>query len=256
MSLLSVVTITFNNFDELLSTISSLSQVPDIQHVVVNGGRCKKTLDFLETYASKSLSEPDRGISDAFNKGFKLADGEFVTYLNSGDLLLDKTYYYEALSFLNENPGFDFIYADLCVVDKFAGEIHVRSNYLLPNMPYLHPTLIVKRKIFEQVGLFDESFRVAMDLDFVYRLQKQGAKGHYFPRMVVKMDGAGVSSSNFKLTYFESVKAICKNSDYSFRSLVYILRNGFLLLVKVLLLKMGGAKLLGLYRKMKFKFKS
>jgi glycosyltransferase involved in cell wall biosynthesis len=249
--MLSVITITYNNFHELVSTIGSIPH-GDVQIVVVNGGQDPQTEAYLATSSATSVSEKDKGISDAFNKGFNLSKGEFVTYLNSGDILIDKTYYNDAVFIFESDPTIDYIYADISFIDSFAGNIHVRSNQSFPSMPYLHPTLIVRRKTFESIGMFDESFKVAMDLDFAYRLFKSGAKGHYIPRMVTQMDGRGVSSIKFTSTYLENLKVILKNKDFSFRSMVFLIKNGFLLGAKILLLKCNGNKLLGWYRKKKY----
>jgi GT2 family glycosyltransferase len=251
MNKLSVITVTFNNYDELCSTTESLFGL-HVESVIINGGNCSKTRQLLEKYDGISVSEKDKGISDAFNKGFLKGSGDYVTYLNSGDILIDKTYYNEAVVIFDSDPTIDYIYADISFIDSFAGKIHVRSNQSFPSMPYLHPTLIVRRKTFSSIGMFDESFKVAMDLDFAYRLFKSGAKGHYVPRMVVQMDGRGVSSVKFAATYLENLKVVIKNKDLSFRSMAFLFKNGFLLGSKILLLKCNGHKLLGWYRKKKY----
>ena len=92
ISLLSIVTITFNNYIELLKTVHSVNDIKNCEHIIINGGRCQKTLNFLKNYCGKSFSEPDQGISDAFNKGIKNSKGNAVMMLNSGDVLLDRSY--------------------------------------------------------------------------------------------------------------------------------------------------------------------
>ncbi len=66
--MVSIVTITFNDYEGLIKTVESLRGKEDIEHIVVNGGQCVKTSKFLQNYPGKSVSEMDRGISDAFNK--------------------------------------------------------------------------------------------------------------------------------------------------------------------------------------------
>lgn len=251
--MLSVITITFNNFTELLQTLDSIQQ-DKIESVVINGSNCEKTIQFLRSnHQIRSLSEKDKGISDAFNKGIKLSSGEFITFLNSGDKLIDPAYYADALSYLEVNPGVDFVYADIRFIDQFASAIHVKSNKPLPHMPYLHPTLIVRRETMLKIGPFDLDLKIAMDLDLVYRLIKSGAKGHYIPRMVVEMDGSGVSSKNFTRAYLEVMKVALKNRDFSLRSFNFFIVNGVKLVGKILLLKVGGQKILEKYRKNKYK---
>lgn len=251
--MLSVITITFNNYNELVETLSSVPQSEVIQSVVINGGTCTKTVGYLKSQKHLSFTEKDNGISDAFNKGFKRSTGEFVTYLNSGDKLIDQSYYFEAIKFFSKNEDVDFIYADLKYLDSFGGPLHIKSNRPLPAMPFLHPTLIVRRKVFKKIGLFNESFKISMDLDFAYRLIKFGAKGHYMPKMVVEMDGSGISSVHSIRNYLENLKVILKNKDYSLAAFKFLIRNGFLLLVKKILIQLGGRRLLSEYRKKRFR---
>ena len=253
--MLSVITITFNNFTELQETLGSIP-LKDIESVVINGGKCEKTVQFLKSNSTlRSLSERDHGISDAFNKGFRLSTGEYVTFLNSGDRLIDSEYYPEAISYLDSNPNVNFVYADICFIDQFASSIHVKSNMSLPHMPFLHPTLIVRRETMQKIGLFDINLRVAMDLDFVYRLIKSGSRGHYIQRMVVEMDGRGISSTNFLKTYKENFKVIVKNDDFNIKSIKFLTWYGIKLMFKLLLLKFGGRKFLSLYRKKRYQIK-
>ena len=90
--MLSIITVTYNNFDDLYRTLNSLNEVEGIEKVVVNGGECHKTKEYLSAFDGIAISEPDKGISDAFNKGVSHANGENVMFLNSGDILLSTDY--------------------------------------------------------------------------------------------------------------------------------------------------------------------
>ena len=252
MQEISVITITYNNYTELQLTLGSLKGL-SIESVLVNGGTCPDSELLCTSYNGLVISEPDNGISDAFNKGFKKSSGKYVTYLNSGDSLSDYNYYAEAVEILNTKPDIDFVYADISFNDHFAGKIRVRSVNHLPNMPFLHPTLIVRRSVIERIGLFNIEYNFAMDLDFAYRLVKSGAKGYYIPRMTVMMDGQGVSSKNFTRVYGEVMKIIYRNKDFSWRSFRFIFFRTVALLIKVLMLKIKGDKLLGWYRKNRYR---
>ena len=85
--MISVITVTYNNYDDLHRTLHSLKNVDGIESVVVNGGDCEKSKKLLSNYDGIAISEPDKGISDAFNKGIALANGDNVMFLNSGDVL-------------------------------------------------------------------------------------------------------------------------------------------------------------------------
>lgn len=90
--MISIVTVTYNNFNELIETLNSIPESDIVESVVINGGDCKKTKDFLENYPGKSISEKDDGIADAFNKSIKLSSGDYIMFLNSGDILLSADY--------------------------------------------------------------------------------------------------------------------------------------------------------------------
>ena len=96
--MISVVTITYNNFDELQETIQSLDGSSFEELVVINGGSCSKTKSYLEKLSlegikTKIVSESDNGIADAFNKGVVRASEELIIFLNSGDLIGNKNYF-------------------------------------------------------------------------------------------------------------------------------------------------------------------
>jgi GT2 family glycosyltransferase len=250
--MLSVITITFNNFSDLLLTVNSIPKLQGIESVIINGGNCLQTAEFLKHYAGTCVSEKDKGISDAFNKGFERASGEYVTFLNSGDVLIGPSYYKEAQEILSSRLDIDFVYADISFLDQFAGEIHNKSIRKLPYMPYLHPTLILRRSVMQKIGNFDLDFKIAMDLDFAYRLVNSGSQGYYLQSAVVKMDGLGVSSTNYFRHYTEVLRVIVKNRDFSFQSAYYLLKHLITLSVKVFLIKIGGKSFIGWYRKKRY----
>ncbi|MBT3716507.1 MAG: glycosyltransferase, partial [Deltaproteobacteria bacterium] len=90
--MISVITVTYNNYYDLHRTLASLENVEGIENVVINGGDCEKTKKLLYDFKGVVISEPDRGISDAFNKGVIAANGENMMFLNSGDVLLSPEY--------------------------------------------------------------------------------------------------------------------------------------------------------------------
>jgi glycosyltransferase involved in cell wall biosynthesis len=253
--MLSVITITYNNFTELKATLDSLKDRP-LESIVINGGNCPETKSFLESFTGSSLSESDEGISDAFNKGLDLSTGAYVTFLNSGDILIDTSYYSEALNIFKTRPEIDFVYADIEFNDIYAGPIRVNSGKTLPHMPFVHPTLIVRRDLFKKIGEFDVSLKIAMDLDFVYRMLRLGSRGQHIPRMVVRMDGTGISSTNPIAVFREIFFVILKNKDFSLRSFFFLLTKGIALFFKLLILAFKGESILRLYRIRKYGFKS
>lgn len=221
-SMLSIVTITFNNYEELTSTINSTLACINVENVVINGGSCEKTKKYLDNTPLNSITESDNGISDAFNKGVKYAKGDFITFLNSGDHLLDENYYAEAQKIFQNNPDVDYIFADILFDHKDFGQITVKPNPERYKIPYPHPSLIVRKSVFEQIGLFDEEYKVAMDFDFMCRMKEKKLKGYYYSKTpVVLMDGTGVSSSNGNAGIQERVRALKSSGLMDFSSNLY-----------------------------------
>ncbi|NDG86251.1 MAG: glycosyltransferase, partial [Proteobacteria bacterium] len=184
--MISVVTITYNNFSELKATLDSLTGVEGIESVVVNGGSCPSTLEFLSRWKGKSISEKDRGISDAFNKGWRNSSGDAVAFLNSGDVLIEPSYYHKAQEVLDRNPDIDFVYADIRFKDAFSGVRRMRPRGAGlrdtgKGMAFPHPSIVARRSVFDKIGGFSEEYRIAMDFDWAVRLLATGHSGIHLP---------------------------------------------------------------------------
>ena len=125
--MISIITVTYNNFDDLHRTLDSLEKVEGIEKIVVNGGECAKTKEYLSKFDGIAISEPDKGISDAFNKGVTKASGDNVMFLNSGDVLLSPDYLKEAEKIINYNPEISFVHSDLVFEDRISGDIRLTA---------------------------------------------------------------------------------------------------------------------------------
>ena len=227
--LLSIISITFNNFEELLNTVESVRGLEDCEHIIINGGSCPQTSEFLQGYSGKTVSEPDLGISDAFNKGIRFSQGEAVIMLNSGDILINRTYPEQAIQILHEHPEIDFVHADLIFEDSLIGPYIMRplrtKNVFLPNigrgMPYRHQSMVVRNSIYDKVGLFNLNY-ICSDYDWVCRwelISKKSNRIAYYLQgdPVIKMDGAGISSVQEGKIISEAIHIIVKRSkDCSF----------------------------------------
>ena len=232
MSLLTIVTITFNNYLELLNTVASVRDLEHIEHIIINGGKCQKTLAFLKNYCGISVTEPDQGISDAFNKGIKHSKGDAVMLLNSGDILLDQTYPEKALHILKEHQEVDFVHASELYDDAMIGEFIMKplriQDSLTPNigrgMPYRHQTMVVRRIVYDNIGSFDLKY-ITSDYDWTCRWEvshkNSRGKAFYFEgKPVIKMDGKGVSTVQEWQVMLEAFKII--RSHYPSRIVIHL----------------------------------
>lgn len=235
--MISIITITFNNFEELVETLDSIKGLPNIESIVINGGSCEKTKEYLKTYSGISVTEKDHGISDAFNKGLALAKGDAVMFLNSGDVLIEKDYIDWANNAFLHQPEIDFTYSGIIIKDVEIGLINVTSRdsekrSMAKGMPYPHQTLIIRRKNFEQIGNFKISLRFVMDFDLVLRMNKLGCKGRHYDKMTVLMDGSGVSSKHEAKVFFENFKVLRLNHQLSFLVLMRLFISLLLMFLK------------------------
>lgn len=254
--MISIVTITYNNYDELVATVESVANVEGKQLIVVNGGSCLKTKAYLENsmVVSDFVSEPDQGISDAFNKGLKLAKHEFVTFLNSGDRYQGSNYYLRAVELLQESYKTSFVHGDMNLEDRFAGRILVRpaQGALSTEQPYLFPTMVFRKSVFKDLGSFSLQFRIAMDFEFIVRLKKAGLIGIYLQGIpAVVMDGLGISNKSeikgIKECYraLEGHGLLDAKSEFDFQKRIWRVR------LKNVLEKFGFGFLISLFKKQK-----
>ena len=227
--LLSIVTITFNNFEDLLHTIESVRDLEHSEHIIINGGNCLKTLEYLKNFSGKSISEPDQGISDAFNKGINLSTGDAIIMLNSGDILLDRTYPSRACQILDQDSEIDFVHSDLIFEDRLIGPYVMRplriKNILYPNigrgMPYRHQSMVVRKEVYDRVGLFNLDY-ISSDYDWVCKwelsIKEPHGKAYYSDGVpVIKMDGGGISSTQESKIILEAIQIIKQhNRNLSF----------------------------------------
>ncbi len=203
---ISIITATFNSEKTIAQTIESvLSQnYSDFEHIIVDGLSSDNTLKIVSSYKEKYagrlkiISEKDRGIYDAMNKGIKSADGEVIGILNSDDVLAQSN----ALTLIAkefESEKCDAVYSDLMFMDEETMSKPVRKwtsrsgSYKLGWHPP-HPTLYVEKSVYEKLGTFDLNYKIAADYDFMLRLMKSGAKLAYIPETLVHMRAGGVST--------------------------------------------------------------
>ncbi len=267
---LSIITITLNNFEELLRTVESVRDLNGCEHIIINGGECPQTLEFLQGYYGKSVSEPDQGISDAFNKGIRLSSGDAIIMLNSGDILLDRTYPARASQILDQDPQIDFVHADLIFEDTLIGSYIMRplrtKNILSPNigrgMPYRHQSMVVRKEVYGRVGFFNLNY-ICSDFDWISRwelgLKKSYGKAYYSQGdPVIIMDGGGISSTQERKIILEAIKIIRqRNKHISFlektKSYSALFRRLVLFSVRVFLKKLGFVNILVIIKRIKYK---
>jgi glycosyltransferase involved in cell wall biosynthesis len=202
-----IITAVRNRAATLARTIESvLAQTyPRVEHVVIDGASSDGTLEVIRRYADRLAywrSEPDQGISDAFNRGLAAARGDCIGLLNADDWL-EPEQVERAVAALARS-GADFVFGDLLYHDA-AGRTLFRirgdagyARALARGMPDVnHPTLLARRRVYERVGGFDRAWRCAMDYDWLLRVHRAGFRGAYAPEVLGHMTLAGVSDRDY-----------------------------------------------------------
>jgi glycosyltransferase involved in cell wall biosynthesis len=225
---ISVITAVYNNAGTIAQALeSTLSQShDDIELIVVDGASTDGTQEVIARYRdriAKYVSERDRGIYDALNKGVRMATGDVVGFLHSDDLFADRDALARVSAAMRE-PMVDACYGDLRYVrkdDTSAVVRHWRAGSFAKNklargwMPP-HPTFYVRRPMYSGDRAFNIEYRIAADYDCMLRIIRQSRKVLYIPHVQVLMRVGGASN--------RSLKNIFRKSSEDFRVLR---RNGF-----------------------------
>jgi len=210
---ISVITVVFNNVSTIGKALASVKNQThqDIEHIVIDGGSTDGTLDVIEQYSAnitKFVSEPDHGIYDAMNKGLSMATGDLVCFLNSDDMYVD-SHVLERASRIIEQDSLDAIFADVTyfradnpekILRRYSSSRFSPEKIAYGWMP-AHPTLLMRKAVFDRVGGFKSSYRIGGDFEFIARAFGKGElKYRYLPEVLVKMQMGGASTSGIRST--------------------------------------------------------
>lgn len=205
----SLITVTYNSVKTLCDTINSvrIQNVTDLEYIVIDGGSNDGTIDLLSEsgdVVTRWISEPDNGIYDAMNKGLKLASGEIIGFLHADDCFKGAKILNEVIGLFTTN-NIDFLYGNLEYILATTPPKVLRywqsgefSTAMLKRgwMPP-HPTVYFKRSLVDSIGLFDTSYTIAADYDWLLRcLNLPSLKVLYWPHVMVQMRVGGVSNKN------------------------------------------------------------
>jgi glycosyltransferase involved in cell wall biosynthesis len=209
---ISIITAVYNNerhIEDALKSVLSQSY-PNVELIVIDGGSKDQTMEIVKRYQSKIhtlVSEPDRGIYDALNKGLQKATGDVIGFLHSDDLFAS-TSVLESIAQVFQKNSVDGVYSDLNYVREVDHQFQIIRHWKsAPFTPELlqrgwmppHPTLYLKKSVYETVGLFDLQYRIAADYDFILRtFVLSQLKFSYFPKVTVQMRIGGASNKNLK----------------------------------------------------------
>lgn len=208
LPVISVITVCWNSEATIEDTLRSVAgqTYPSIEHIVVDGGSSDGTMRIVERFphVAKAVSEPDRGIYDAMNKGIRMSAGEIIGTINADDSYAAPDVLARVVAAF-EDPTIDVCYGDLCYVgyrDPTRIIRYWRSSEFTPDL-YLygwcppHPTFFVRRSVYDRLGTFDLSYKIAADVELTMRyLVKHRVRSRYLPHVLVKMRLGGTTNSS------------------------------------------------------------
>jgi glycosyltransferase involved in cell wall biosynthesis len=206
----SIITIVYNRENEIEQTIQSVinQDYSDIEYIIIDGGSTDSTLSVIDRYRSytaKCISEPDRGIYDAINKGIDLATGEIIGMVHSGDMLFNNKVISNVVqSFIN--TGSDIVYGNTLLVDPlnikkvvrvYEGGRFNRHRFLTGWMPS-HSSTYIRRSLFQRFGIYRLDLNIAADYELLLRFMfKHSVNSSYYPGLITLFRVGGISNKNF-----------------------------------------------------------
>jgi len=239
--MISIITLTYNNYHQLKSTLEGLKNIKNCEKIIVNGGDCPLTKKFLSTYLqgrfgkdTKLIQEKDNGISDAFNKGISRATRPYITFLNSGDILLDQKFYSNACNYLEGHQDKSFVFAPIRFEEPKLGviTIHPRHQPLAQAMPCCHQSMVLRTKLFDIHGPYSDKFLLAMDYEWLCRMNFKNSMAFTINKEVVLIDGDGVSKRKELAMIKECKKALKINNLWNLKNIYYFRLRQLIYLIR------------------------
>jgi len=215
--MITIITASYNSQKTIKKTIESvLNQTEcNFEYIIIDGGSKDKTLDIIVSFLSKFkkknilfnyISEPDRGIYEAWNKGINLSKGNWISFIGADDILMNdyiKTY----SKFIQKNDNLEYISSIVQVIknDKIIRVIDEGWDWDLfkRNMDIGHVGSLHNMNLYKRLGLYDERLKIVGDYDLLLRA-KNTLKAGYINKLTVKMGADGISSNNLLLALKET----------------------------------------------------
>ncbi len=202
--LISIVTVVFNGEKHLEQTILSVinQSYKNIEYIIIDGASTDRTPQIIKKYKSKinySVSEPDKGIYDAMNKGIKQAKGEYIGILNSDDF-----YEPDAVRIIAEHikqhSETDVFFGNLYIINPELPDkqlqTYKKSKKFEKQFSIWHPTVFIKKQTYDTFGIFDTSYKIAADYELLLRFYKKGCRFFYINEAITNFREGGVSYYN------------------------------------------------------------
>lgn len=231
---ITIITVSYNSSKTIRETIDSvLSQdYPSLEYIIVDGLSTDGTQEVVKSYGpriSKFISEKDKGLYDAMNKGIALATGDIIGIINSDDIYADTKVISSVIATMSEKKV-DVVYGDLFYFKTgfpdtplryYRGGVFSLRRVRYGLMPP-HPTFFIRREVYQKYGGFDTRFTLSADFDLILRfLGVHKVPFSYIPEILVKMRTGGKSTSSLKRTFIMNREDIQSCHKYGLKTNVF-----------------------------------
>lgn len=225
--LVTIITVVLNRVEHIEETIKSVvNQTYDnVEYIIIDGGSTDGTLDIVRKYKDVVdywVSEPDEGISDAFNKGIGLSTGDIIGIISAGDRYEIDTVAQVVLRLSTEKA--DIVYGMgqyWNVTAKKTNLVCSNHNLLYREMTVCHSTVFALRRCYEFMGFFQKEFRYAMDYEWLLRAKVRGMTFFYINRCLAHVREGGISERRWILALWEVAKAKSLHSQCRIKHVLY-----------------------------------
>lgn len=216
-----IITVTYNCENSIANTIESVinQTYKNLEYLIIDGNSSDNTVNIIKKYAEQDsrirwISEKDNGIYDAMNKGVFMASGDILNFLNSADLILDKTAIEDIVVKFKEDKGTDLLYCNIV-----AGDNHIRYNNKINKISFIrrksvcHQAMFVKRNVFDKTGLYDINYKIVADRDWFIKCYKNKLNMKHLDKFYIFFDVNGISSDKIRIQQInkESKEIIIKH---------------------------------------------
>jgi len=225
----SIITVVYNGEEFLEETILSVlnQSYENIEYVIIDGGSTDGTVDIIKKYEDKIdywVSEPDKGIYNAMNKGLQVVNGDYIAILNADDYYVENAIE-SNIKILRESDC-DYTIANVQFINgTIIKPIIPLKTRVYQEMPYPHVSALIANYIYNDVGLFDEDFKIAGDHDMAVRIISKGYKSCYNNTIVAFLEDGGISDG-YKSNY-ESCRVAIKNGKSIYNAYFIYLKQIF-----------------------------
>lgn len=235
MNKLTIITVVYNAKEDLIYTIESIKEQKDqnFEYIVIDGGSTDGTLEIIEKEqrVDKYISELDKGIYDAMNKGINIASNDIILFLNAGDRLYNNEVTKKVIAEC-EIYTFDIAYGDVVLVNKnkiLKRQPNILTKKYLYTNNLCHQSMFFNKRIFNNIGFFDNNEKIFADYKFLLKSFKNKSKYHHFKFIICEYDNInGVSSKlDKKKAIRERARIICEVYD-SLNVIQFLITNLFI----------------------------